>query len=160
MADTQRVNGFTTSWGDIHFKLNNERYYGVTEISYGDTRARTKVYGMGRAGTPRGRTRGKYEVAEVTCKMDYPGWIALRDALAGLADDGASFGDVEFEGVVQYSYGTDDETHTDELFQLVVTGVNISASEGPDAIMVDITMDCMGISRDGKTLYDSSEAPR
>jgi hypothetical protein len=160
MADTQRVNGFTTSWSDCSFKLGGDRYYGITEISYGDKRARSKVYGMGRAGTPRGRTRGKYEVDEVTWKMDFPAWVALRDALSALADDRASYGDVEFEGVMQYAYGANEETHTDELFQLVITGVTHSASEGPDAIMVDVTADCMGISRDGKTLYNSAEAPR
>lgn len=157
MADTVRVNGFITSWSDISFKLNGERYYGITEISYSDTRTRTKSYGMGRTGLPRGRTRGKYEVGEVTVKFDFPAWVALRDAVAAESSDGNSYGNVEFEGTVQYTYGADDETHTDELSGLVITGVTNSASEGPDALMVDVTMDCMGITRDGKTLYDSSQ---
>jgi len=160
MADTVRVNGFITSWSDISFKLNGERYYGITEINYSDTRKRTKVYGMGRTGTPRGRTRGKYEVGEVTVKMDFPAFVALRDAIAAESSDGNSYGDVEFEGVVQYTYGADDETHTDKLFRLTFDGVTNGASEGPDALMIDVTFDCMGISRDGKTLFDSSEAPQ
>lgn len=160
MADTQRINGFAPSWSDCSFKLADSRYYGITEINYSDTRARTKVYGMGRTGTPRGRTRGKYEVGEVTVKMDMVAWNALRDALAALASDSKSYGDVEFEGVMQYAYGDPEETHTDELYSLCVTGVTNAATEGPDALMVDITMDCMGIARDGKTLYDSSKAPR
>lgn len=157
MADTQRVNGFITSWGDIAFKLDDERYYGVTEINYGDTRARTKVYGMRRDGLPIGRTRGKYEASEVTAKMTYPAWVELRDALAAQATDSASFGDVIFQGEVQYTYGESDETHTDELIDLCVTGVTVGASEGPDAIMVDITMDCMSIKRDGLTLSGAEQ---
>ena len=62
MADTQRINGFVPSWGDIYVKINSARYYGITEIAYGDTRVRSKLYGMARHHAPRGRTSGKYEI--------------------------------------------------------------------------------------------------
>lgn len=154
MADTPRINGAVVSWSDAYFKFNEERYYGITDISYGHKRTRTKVYGSG--STPRGRTSGKYEVDEVSVTMDMHAFVALRDALAAKSSDGNTYGDVEFEGSVQYSYEADSQVFTDELNQLTVTGDSVSMSEGPDPTKVVVTMDCMRILRDGKSLSRSN----
>lgn len=156
MADTQRINGFVPSWGDIYLKIDSERYYGIAEIAYGDTRVRSKLYGMARHHAPRGRTSGKYEVDETTMKMDLPAAGALRTALAAKAADGKSYGSVTFEVVVQYedSQGT---VRTDTLHECCITKMAVSHSEGPDALMEDAALDVMSIDRDGLTLYDKTE---
>lgn len=150
MADTPRINGNVVSWADLSFKLNDERYYGIMEASYGHKRTRTKVYGSG--STPRGRTSGKYEVNEVSITMDVHAYAALTDALAQLSDDGETYGDVEFEGLFQYSYEADGRIFNDELTRLTITGDSNSNSESPDPIKVTVTMDCMELKRDGKRL--------
>lgn len=156
MADTQRINGYVPSWSDIYVKIDDERYYGISEIAYGDTRARSKVYGMGRAHAPRGRTSGKYEVDEATMKMDKVAATELRRVLALKSTDGKSFGSVIFQVVVQYS-DAQGETNTDTLHECTLTKQGISASEGPDALMEDVALDVMRIDRNGLTLYDGSE---
>ena len=144
MSDTQRINGFAPSWSDVYVKIADERYYGITEIAYGDTRARSKVYGMGRAQAPRGRTGGKYEVDEATMKVDKVAALALREALAASSSDGKSYGSVTFQTVVQYS-DAQGNTVTDTLHDCVITKMAISASEGPDALMEDVALDVMRI---------------
>ena len=156
MADTQRINGFVPSWGDIYVKVDSERYYGIGEIAYGDTRVRSKLYGMARHHAPRGRTSGKYEVDEATMKMDLLAAGALREALASKAADGKSYGSVIFEVVVQYE-DSQGNVRTDTLAECCITKMAVSHSEGPDALMEDVSMDVMSIDRDGLTLYDKTE---
>lgn len=90
MSDEIRVNGNVHSWGSIILK-------------YGDARERAKVYGMGRHHAPRGRTRGKYTVEPVTLRGPKGTVQQLRALLAQQAPDGVSYGDVEFQIVVQYT---------------------------------------------------------
>jgi len=156
MADSIRVNGRETSWSDVYFKVSDERYYGITEIAYGDKRTRSKSYGMGRSQAPRGRTSGKYEVDEATVKMLKKSSKTLREALAAAASDGKSYGSVTFQIVVQYA-DTDDEVQTDTLHECVWVGDATSASEGPDALFDSISFDVMRIDRNGLTLYDQTE---
>lgn len=158
MADAQRVNGFEVSWGDIYVKLGEDRYYGISEIAYGDKRTRSKSYGMGRSHAPRGRTAGKYEVDECTMKMLKKSTKELRAALAANAQDSKSYGSVSFQIVVQYA-GADGEVQTDTLHECTLSGDNNSHSEGPDPLYDNLTVDVMRIDRDGLTLYDQSEGP-
>lgn len=155
MADQQRINGFAPSWSDIYVKIDDDRYYGILEISYGDKRARSKLYGMGKHHAPRGRTAGKYEPDEGSMKMDLPAAHALREALAAKASDGKSFGSVEFQIVVQYADGENTRTHT--LHRCTLAGVTSAHAEGPDALVEDLPFDVLHIDRDGLTLYDATE---
>ncbi len=156
MADDIRVNGNQHSWGSIIVKIDGDRYYGFTSIGYSDSRERVKAYGMGRHQAPRGRSRGKYSVDPVTLK----GWKgsvqALRDALAARSSDGRSYGDVEFEIVVQY-IEADDTPITVELERCVWTKNTTSEEEGPDPLSDEIEIDCMLIRRNGLVLFDESQ---
>src|SRR5688572_8843595 len=101
MSDAIRVNQNTHSWGSIILKLDGERYYGCTAISYGDKRERTKGYGLGAHHAPRGRSAGKYTVEPVKLTMYRSSAQEFRNALAARSPDGISYGDVEFQIVVQ-----------------------------------------------------------
>ena len=155
MADEIRVNGNQHSWGSIEVKVDGDRYFGFTAISYGDTRERVKAYGMGRAQAPRGRSRGKY----TTEPVGLTGWKGsiqqLRQALAD-ANDGESYGDTIFQIVVQY-VEADDTPITVELEDCVWVKNTSSEEEGPDPLKEEIEIDCLRIRRNGLVLFDNSE---
>jgi hypothetical protein len=156
MADQIRVNGNQISWGSIIFKLDSERFTGFTAISYSDKRERVKAYGMGRHHAPRGRSRGKYTVEPVKIT----GWTAsvqaLREGLARRAADGVSYGDVEFQGLVQYIEATEQDI-TVELDRLVWLTNTTSNEEAPDPLKEEFELDCMLIRRNGLVLFDQTE---
>jgi len=158
VADLIRVNGNQHSWGSIVLKVGGERFFGFTAISYSDKRERVIAYGMARHQAPRGRSRGKYTIEPVKLT----GWKgsvqALRDQLANFAVDGVSYGDVEFEIVVQYVEAdpTGETPMTVELERCVWTGNSVSEEEGPDPLKEEIEINCMLIRRNGLTLFDNS----
>lgn len=156
MADSIRVNGATYSWGSIKFKLAGELYIGFHSIAYSDKRERVKQYGMGRHHAPRGRSAGKYSVDPVKVTGDKGSVQALREALAALASDGISYGNVEFSGLVQY-IESDQRELTVELDRLTWIANTASDEEAPDPLKEDFELDCMLIKRNGLTLFDASE---
>ena len=155
MSDEIRVNGNLYSWGSITLKINDERFFGFTAISYADSRERVKAWGMGRHHAPRGRSRGKYDTEPVSL-TGFKG--SVQQARKALADtgDGESYGDVEFQILVQYI--EEDETEiNDELDRCVWTKNTSSNEEGPDPLTDEIELSCLLIRRNGLVLFDNSE---
>ena len=155
MADPQRINRNQYSWSSIIFKLAEERFTGFTSISFGDKRERVKAYGMGRHHAPRGRSAGKYSVDPVKVVGWKSSVQALREALAKLSPDGKSYGDVEFQGLVQYVEADESEV-TVELDRLVWASNTTSDEEAPDPLKEEFELDCMLIRRNGLYLFDGS----
>lgn len=155
MADQIRVNGNLMSFGSIIVKVNGDRFTGFTAIKYADKRERVKGYGMGRSQAPRGRSRGKYSTDPVGITGHKGSIQALRAALALQASDGASYGDVLFQIVVQF-VETDDTPQTVEIEDCVWTGNTSSDEEGPDPLEEEIEVDCMRIRRNGLVLFDET----
>lgn len=156
MGDSVRVNGNIMSWGSIRVKIATDTFYGFTSISYADKRERAKVYGMGRHHAPRGRTRGKYSTEPVKLKGPKDTIDALRAKLASLSPSGTTYGDTEFEIVVQY-VEADIAPITVEINSCVYSGTSSSEEEGPDALQEEIEIDCMTIRRNGLALFDDTE---
>ena len=156
MADEIRVNGNQHSWGSIKVKLDGVPYYGFKAVSYGDKRERVKAYGMGKHQAPRGRSRGKYTVDN--CKLGGPPASVqiLREALAAKSVDGISYGDVEFEVVVQYIEGQELPI-TVQLERCVIVANATTNEESADPLTEEIELDVMKIFRNGVTLFDASE---
>lgn len=155
MGDKIRVNGNQYSYGSIVFKLGDEQFTGFTAIQYGDKRTREKAYGMGRHHAPRGRSRGKYEPEPVKVTGYTSSVQALRAGLAKRAADGKSYGNVEFQGCVQY-IEDDEGEYTVELDRLVWASNSTSDDEGSDLDKEDIELDVMLIRRNGLVLYDAT----
>lgn len=155
MPDPIRVNGSMLSWGSIVAKVADKRFTGFTSIGYSDSRERVKAYGMGKSQAPRGRSRGKYNVDPVTLTGFKSTIQELREALAELSPTG-SYGDVEFEIVVQY-VEADEKPITVELQGLTWAKNTTSEEEGPDPLKEDIELDCMGILRNGLALYEEEK---
>lgn len=156
MSDPVKVNGHLVSWSDIYFKVNGVPYYGIKSIGYGDSRAHTKGYGLGRHQAPRGRSAGKYETEPVSVTAEKATVAAVRKALAALSADGQTYGGIEFQVIVQYDDGRGNQ-FDHELEDCVFSKDAAKHEEGSDPLYEDIEFDCMRIRRDGLTLFDGSE---
>jgi hypothetical protein len=156
MSDQVRVNGNVHSWGSIVLKLDGERYYGFDSVAYSDKRTRVKGYGMGRHQAPRHRSRGKYEVDPVKLRGTKASVQIFREALAAKSPDGVSYGDVEFEVMVQY-IDTGEAPITVEIESCVWAENTSSDEESGDPLKEEFAADPMRIRRNGLTLFDSSE---
>jgi hypothetical protein len=157
MADQIRVNGNVHSWGSIVAKIDGDRFHGFTSISYGDKRERVKGYGMGRHQAPRARSRGKYSTDPVKLAGPKSTIQALRDKLAS---GSSSYGDTEFQIVVQYvetGVSGGDSPMTVEIDRCVITADVSTNEESSDPLKDEIEIDCMLIRRNGLTLFDSSQ---
>lgn len=156
MGDLQRVNGRLISWGSMTLKLGGEVFTAITEVSYNDKLETAKGYGSAPHQGPRGRTGGKYTCEPTKLKMFLDGAQALRIKLMTLATDLRSYGQVTFDGEVQFAEpGL--PAHIHELHGLRWTSESETISEGSEATMVEIELDTMYIVRDGGTLFDSSQ---
>lgn len=156
MADQIRVNGNLYSWGSIKLKVAGELWHGFTSISYADKRERVKAYGMGRHHAPRGRSSGKYSTDPVKLAAPKSTMQALREFLATLAPDRTSYGNVEFQLVVQYVEPGEVPMNV-EIDRCVITGNSTTDEENADPKSEEIEIDCMLIRRNGKTLFDSTQ---
>lgn len=155
-VDQIRVNGNVHSYGSITVKIGDERIYGLTGITFSDKRERVKVYGMGRHQAPRGRTRGKYTLENVKL-TGYKSTIQdMRALLAASSVDGISYGDVEFDVVVEITEA-DETPIVVEILRCVWASNNETAEEGPDPLKDEIELDPMMIRRNGLVLCDASE---
>lgn len=156
MADPLRINGNMVSWGSIVLKIDSDRYVGFTSISFADKRERVKGYGAQRHQAPRGRSRGKYTIDPVKLVGWKSSVAALRDALAKRSKDGVSYGDVEFEVVVQYV--EDGEIpQTINIERCVFSSNSTSDEESADPLKEEIELDAMLIRRNNLVLFDASE---
>lgn len=156
MSDQLRVNGSIASWGHVVVKIEGERYYGWDQIAFADKRERVKAYGMGRHHAPRGRSHGKYSTDPVKLRGPKSTVQAMRAHLASLSSDKKSYGNVEFEVVVQY-VTNDEPALTVELERCVYVGNTSSDEESPDPLKEEIELDTMLIRRNGLTLFDGTQ---
>lgn len=156
MADAIRVNGNVHSWGSIVLKIDGERYYGFTSVSYADKRERVKQYGMGKHQAPRGRSRGKYTTDPVKLAGPKSSIQAARAALAARSSNGTSYGDVQFDIAVQY-IETDETPINVSIEGCVWVSNSSSEEESADPLKEEVELDCMKILRNGLSLFDSSE---
>jgi hypothetical protein len=158
MADQLRVNGNLTSWGHIIIRAGVEEFSGFDSITYADKRERVKAYGTGRHHAPRGRSAGKYTTDPVKLRGPKTTVEALRAYLASQSSNGKSYGDVEFQIVVQYAVGTgsSEVPMYVELERCVIVSDSSSHEESADHLKDEIEIDTMLIRRNGRTLFDSS----
>jgi len=156
MADRYNINGNAYSWASIVVKINDERYWGFTDLNYGDKRERVKLWGMARHHAPRGRSHGKYSPEPVKLGGPKSSIHALRTALAKQSPDNVSYGDVEFQIVAQYIES--DELPLIVVIERCVIVANTSGeSESPDPLKEEIEIDPMYIRRNDLVLFDASE---
>ncbi len=157
MAGRILENGKQYSWGSVRLILANGtiEIEGYSEITWGQKRNRTKGRGQGRHQAPQVRSNGEYDVDNVKFAFRVDHADELRDRLAELAPDRRSYGDVEFEIMVQL---VEEKVSTLEFRQATVAGEGGSYKSGPEGMMEELEFDIMRALKNGKTLYNSSEA--
>lgn len=151
MSDQIRINGNIYSWGSIEIYLNGQPYRGITALSYSQTRERTKAFGTGNHRGARGRTKGQYET-EASITMHADSYDELCAALAAMSPDGQSYGDAPPFLVVAQYVESGLRPVTIEVEGCVISGESVSESEGTDPSVVEVTLDVMRISRNGRSL--------
>lgn len=156
MADPIRVNGVMYSWGSLVFILDGERYYGFTSVGFAEKREYGKGYSMARHHAPIGRSSGKY----TTESLKVTGWkhsvLNLKTALAAKSANGLAYGNVQFQGLLQYI--EPDETEiTIEFDRLKWTANSFAHDESPDPLKSDFELDFMFMRENGLTLFDSTD---
>lgn len=156
MSDLKRVNGAAPSWGGIVVKIDQERYYGIVGVGYGDKLEMIMGYGMGRHHAPTRRSEGKYSTDPGKLKMYKDSAEVLRAALAAKAEDGRSYGTIEFQIVVQIITKSGKPLHV-QINRCRLSEEATQHDEGPELLFEDITYSCMSIIKNGKTLFDSTE---
>lgn len=153
--DALRVNGFGYSWGSITVKVGGERWNRIFSINYADKREHTKGYGSAKHQAPYVRSRGKYSAENVKVQAPAGSMQELRALLATQSDDGACYGDVPFDIVIQF-VEVDETPVTVELLDCLWSGNSTTNEEGPDLMKDEAEFDCMRILRNGLALYDTN----
>lgn len=144
------------SWGSLVLKVNGERFYGFTAVNDGQKRERVLAYGMGRHHAPTAKSAGKYTPDPVKITGWKSSIQAVRKALAALASDGVSYGNVTFQMVLQ-AVEPGEEPITKEYIDCTIQAESTGHEENPDPLKEDVEILCRYIRTNGLTLFDSSE---
>ncbi len=123
---------------------------GIQSLDFEQTRERKGVYGMRRDGTPLGKTAGKYGVKSFNMKFLVASYDTLTDYLTPIGL--GSYGDAEFSVHVQYIENEVDVI-TYDFGGCTIDGEKESPAEGNDELTVDVTIGCLSIIKNGKTLF-------
>lgn len=155
MSDQPRINGKTYTWASITLKVGGQPYYGVKSIAYGDKLEHGLGYGMGRHHGPRARGVGKYTPDPVQITAEKATVVALKKALAALSTTGTSFGEPEFQIVVEATEGG--ISFVDTIQRCKWQGNTVKREENPDPLYDDVEFSCMWIDHDGQHLFDDTD---
>jgi hypothetical protein len=153
MGDAIRVNGNQHSWGSIVLKIAGENFYGFTDITYGDKLEKVLAYGMGKAHAPRGKSRGKYTPEPVKLTGFKGSAHELRTMLAKYSKTGKSYGNVNFQIVVEY-IESGETPLVIELMNCSIAGDSSNHSESADPLKDEIEVQPTYVKRNGMTLFE------
>jgi len=156
VSDLVRINNTILSATSVRFLINGGPWEGILALDFDQKRTRKKVYGARRSGKPLGRTSGKYEPGEPTLTMLKDSYDALTTDLA--LPNAGSYGDAEFTLVAQWLEPVPSLVGAISPITLVLSACCISGdkdsyAEGVDEAVVEVTLDVMDITRNGKSLY-------
>lgn len=149
------VNGNDYDWGSITLKTDGQLFDAFTKVAYGDKRTRTKGYSAGRHHAPTHRGNGKYEIDPVKVTGYKYELQNFRAALAAQTPDGVSYGNVEFEMIIQFEESG--VLQQVEIERCVWFEDAAAHEENADPLQEEVSFDPMLIRRNGLTLFDSSD---
>lgn len=130
---------------------------GVIGMGYEDKRDRPPIYGSRRDGRPNGKGAGRYEPGALTADFEEATADLILETLAAAADDGVSFGDVEFTTTIQLFEPSKPKSTITMTFE----GCTIDGDKGdyqntPDGLKKSLPFSYLGKDQNGKTLYSQS----
>ena len=164
--DVFRRNGFEVSWASATAKIDNDEFFGFTEVNYEEKLDRAFTRGMGKDGAPRGTTRGQYSVEGSSLKLYKSSALALIEKLCQKSRDGKSWGQVPFFFSLQYveegNFGEEGISITEELYGCKAAGRKASVAQGPEGLVDEIPITVMYAKLTtpniaGMTLFDNRQ---
>jgi hypothetical protein len=153
MADELRINGNLVGWPSVIFKIDGERWTGITSLGWDQARERAYGTGMGRSGAPLAQTPGKYTPGPLKVRLFEHTAIALRKFLAAKSVDGKSYGSVKVPMTLQVAEGA--ITSTVNFNDCSVSKETPNVEESAEGMVEEWEFSNMGIVTDGLTLFDS-----
>jgi hypothetical protein len=158
MADVQRINGNAYSWSSIVIKLDGQRFFGITSITFNDKLEVGYGYGQGRHFAPLSRTGGKYSCDESKIVMRTSSFADFQEYLKTRSPDGISIGFPEW--TVDSQWVEPNQLALSPMQAVLsrcrLTGVNQSQEQSTDETTVELAVSVMYIVRNGATLFDAS----
>ena len=155
MSDSIRVNGNLLSWGSCGFKIDSQRYYGITAISFSEALEQSLKYGMGRHHAPRARTRGKYTVEPLKITAEVQTIRLVQQALAAKASDQRSYGTVEFEVFLEAIEL--EQQYTADFLRCKWAKNSSNFVEDAEGLYQEVELSTMQISQNGLVLFDATQ---
>lgn len=151
--DSVRVNDLVLTYASFSFELEGVPFTGIKSLKYSEKRERPVSYGAKRNGTPYGKGAGKYSVDSCSMVWSRDSWEFATDQLTILGL--GSFGDASFSWTAQYSEPIGGLLRPVTVIGLgcTIDGVEDDTDEGTDELVTNVTIGCMGIIKNGKTLW-------
>jgi hypothetical protein len=141
---TPIINNVAHDGGTAEIRFNTSAF-GLQEIGWEAKVDKKKVRAIG-ATVATKRTRGVYEVSDPTVKMDTAEWTSMLEKMPA-----NGYSDCEFTILVDYAH-PDMGRQKVEMLQCCIIGEKDSIKEGSDATMKELTISCMQIKVNGKTM--------
>jgi hypothetical protein len=139
----QLINGNPYQWSSIEVNIFGQPWANATAVEYEESLEPGVLRGT--SAIKKARTRGEYDASgKLTL---YKG--DLGSLLGQLVAAGAGKGYMEVAFDVIASYSEDGTTVTDVLVGCRIKSISEAYSNGNDALMVDLDLDVMKITRDG-----------
>lgn len=149
------INGKTFEASGCRLKVAGMPIKGWKSAKYSDKRTRSKVKLMDKSLAPVDLTQGEYNADQITLEMLKQTVQALRNRIALLSTDGTSFGQVKFNGSLQYTQiGL--PSQNDEWIGMMWSGNDGAVSASPDPLYESVTFDVMKLKWNGVKLYNPS----
>lgn len=150
-----RINGNTYSFNSVIAEFAGEPTESFSSLSWEHERTRGKGWGARRSGGPLVRTSGKYEVKNLSAKFYADWWRQFKIVTLGPLGAG-SYGDPVFPISVQLVeevpslIGAD--VNTAMFVDCTIQNEKEAYDEGTDALMTEVSFDCMQAIIDGLRL--------
>jgi len=151
MSDQIRVNGKLAD-GSITAKIDGVEYYGFTEIGgYKDAVEEALLYGYNKQRGPRGRTGGIKKPEKITLKGPVSTTREMCAALRAKSTNSKVSGAIF---PITINFADAGRVRQDIMYECRVLSINTAppAADSPDAIMEELEIQPMRITRDGTEL--------
>jgi len=155
MTDQLRVSNTILSWTSTKLLMNGAPFEGVVSIDYEQTRERKKVWGARRNGRALGWTSGKHEVKGLNVRMLVDSFDVLTTLLTPIGL--GSYGDAEFPILLQAEEPVIPLPGSTPVLSVLfspcaIVGEKEARQEGIDELLVDVAIDCLFLTKNGKSL--------
>jgi hypothetical protein len=150
------VNGIAHSWESVKLTFDGDIFNQFSSIDFDDKLESAFAYGTGKAHGPIARSGGKYTPGVVKLTALKGAIQLFREWVAAKSSTGKTYGNVIFQGVLQYL--AEDDVPIKIEFRDLKWSTNTSGDkEGADPLTDSCELQPMRILRNGIALYDNGD---